>query len=86
MNALARWLAVYLVLVLVDAAMGFGLYRKSVHALTGAYCRLTRRNEWDRARCTERIVTSRLLWLLISAIMGLCAGYVTLQLLTTRTL
>lgn len=79
MNALARFLAVYLAVVLVDALAGFGLYRSLVHTATGAYCALANKSQWERSDCTTRIFYSRSLWLLISLAMGAAGGYVTLQ-------
>lgn len=79
MNTLARGLAVYLAVVLLDALSGFGLYRNLVHAATGAYCAVANRSSWERADCTARIYYSRPLWLLISLAMGAVGGYVTLQ-------
>lgn len=79
MNALARLLSVYLVMVLADSALGFGVYRSFVHAGSGAYCFVTQRNPWEREACTDRVFHSNSLWLLISLAMGLAAGYVTLQ-------
>lgn len=84
MNTLARFLAVYLLLVFVDAAFGFGLYRRLVHAATGAYCAMTNRTQFERADCTSRVFYSRPLWLVISVLMGLAAGYVTMQGMQTR--
>jgi len=83
MNALARFLAVYLLLVFADAAFGFSVYRRLVHAATGAYCALTNRTQFERADCTGRVFYSRTLWTVISVLMGLAAGYVTLQGLQT---
>lgn len=83
MNRLARFLAVYLVLVFVDAAAGFGLYRNLVHTASGAYCALTNRSQFERYDCTSRVFYSRALWVLISLAMGAAGGYVTLQALKT---
>jgi len=83
MNTLARILAVYLAIVFVDAALGFGLYRSLVHTATGAYCAVTNRTQFERYDCTSRIFYSRNLWLVISVLMGLGGGYVTLQALQT---
>ncbi len=84
MNTLARWLAVYLALVLFDALMGFRLYQRAVYAATGGWCKLTNRDDLYRAQCTNRIFYSRALWLLISSGMGLAGGYVAAQALATR--
>lgn len=84
MNTLARVLAVFLLIVFVDAAGGFGAYRGVVHALTGAYCTVARRSEFQRYDCTSRIFYSRALWLAISVGMGLAGGYVALAALKTR--
>lgn len=83
MNPLARFLAVYLLVVFLDAAAGFGLYRSLVHAATGAYCSLTNRTSFERYDCTSRVFYSRTLWLVISAAMGLAGGYVALDAMTT---
>lgn len=84
MNALARFLAVYLLLVFIDALTGFGLYRKAVHVGTGVYCRLTRRQKWEQYQCTDRLFYSHTLWVAISVLAGLAGGYVTLQALATN--
>ena len=83
MNQRARLLSMTLVLVFLDAAMGFGVYRKAVHTATGIYCALANKSSFERYDCTSRIFYSRTLWLLISAAMGLSAGYVTMQALKT---
>ena len=83
MNTLARVLAAFLVIVFLDAAGGFGLYRDLVHAATGAYCSLTNRTSFERYDCTSRVFYSQRLWLLISVLMGLSGGYVTLNALST---
>lgn len=83
MNTLARFLAVYLALVFLDAAAGFGLYRSLVHGATGAYCALTNRSSFERYDCTSRVFYSRNLWLVISVLMGLAGGYVTMSALKT---
>lgn len=84
MNTLARVLAVYLLVVFLDALAGFGLYRKAVHGLTGVYCKITNRERWEQFQCTDRVFYSHTLWVVISVLMGLSGGYVTLQALTTR--
>lgn len=84
MNTLARFLAVYLVLVFADAFAGFGLYRRVVHAGTGLYCTLTRREKWEQYQCTDSLFYSHTLWVAISVLMGLAGGYVTLQALATK--
>lgn len=84
MNTLARILAVYLVVVFLDAALGFDIYRRLVHGATGLYCAVTNRSQFERHDCTSRVFYSRTLWLLISVLMGLGGGYVTLQALQTR--
>lgn len=84
MNTLARFLAVYLAIVFLDAVAGFGLYRGLVHASTGAYCAVTNRSTFERADCTSRVFYSRHLWMVISVLMGLAGGYVTLNALRTR--
>lgn len=84
MNTLARFLAIYLLVVLLDAALGFDLYRRLVHAGTGAYCKLTKRTRFERHECTARIFYSGTLWLVISMAMGLVGGYVTMNALQTK--
>jgi hypothetical protein len=79
MNSLARFLSLLLLVILVDAVAGFGAYRKLVHAATGAYCAVTNRNSFERYDCTTRIYYSRHLWGLISIVVGLSSGYVTMQ-------
>lgn len=76
-------LAVLLVVVMADAALGFEVYRSAVRAVASGFCFVTHRSVASRDKCTESIFRSRLLWLLNSAIMGLAAGYVTLQILTS---
>lgn len=83
MNTLARVLAVYLALVLLDAVSGYKLFRKVVHSATGVYCKLTNRGWWEREQCTSTLFYSKWLWLVISVAMGSAAGYVTLQALKT---
>ena len=83
MNTLARLLALLLVLVFTDAAAGFGLYRGLVHGATGVYCRLTNRTSFERFDCTSRVFYSRTLWMIISALLGVAGGYVTLNALQT---
>jgi hypothetical protein len=79
MNTLARVLAVYLLLVLADAVGGFKLYHRVVHAGAGAWCRLTGRAPHEQHECASRLFYSRALWLAISAVMGVIAGYVAMQ-------
>lgn len=83
MNTKARAMAVLLAVVLLDAVLGYRVFRGMVHTGTGVYCKLTHRGEWERARCTSDIFYSRSLWLVISTAMGLMGGYVTLQALRT---
>lgn len=83
MKTLARFLAVYLVLVFVDALAGFGLYRRLVHGAASAYCAVTNKSSWERNECTDRVFYNRTLWLVISLAMGAAGGYVTLQALKT---
>lgn len=83
MNWLARILAVYLALVLLDAMSRFKLFLKTVHAGAGVWCRVVDPKA-DRVACAERVFYSRTLWFIISALIGLMAGYVTLQALNTR--
>lgn len=84
MNSLARALAILLAVVLVDALVGFRVYRKLVHSAAGVYCKLTNRRQWERTRCTERVFYSSTLWLVIAIAAGLAGGYVTLQALATQ--
>jgi hypothetical protein len=84
MNQIARLLAVFLALVLLDSTMGFEVYRKAVHAGTGAYCAVTNRTAFERFDCTSRLFYSRPLWLVVSLLTGLAGGYVTLQAMRTR--
>lgn len=79
MNTTARLLSLYLVLVMIDALGGFGMYRRLVSAVASGYCAVTNRSSFDRFDCTSRVFHSRNMWLLISALMGLAGGYVTLQ-------
>lgn len=76
-------MAVLLVVVMADAAFGFEAYRSAVRAVASAYCFVTSRPAAARENCTESIFRSRLLWLLNAIIMGLAAGYVTLQALAS---
>lgn len=76
-------MAVYLLIVLLDAASGFGLYRRLVRGTVSLACDATHSTWWSKQECTERIFRSRGLWLLISGLMGLQAAYVTSQLLRT---
>ena len=84
MNSLARFLAVYLALIFLDAAAGFGLYKRLVHMATGGYCALTKRSEFERFACTNRIFYSREMWMALSVAVGIAAGYVGLQAMRTR--
>lgn len=84
MNTLARVLAVYLVLVMLDAVAGYRMFRNFVHLVTGLYCKMANKSWWEQERCTSDIFYSRALWLVISMIMGLIGGYVTLQGLKTK--
>ena len=63
-------LGAYLLLVLLDAVLGFRLFRGVVRAGAGLYCRLTRKPAWERERCADRVFYSRWLWLAISLLMG----------------
>ena len=63
-------IAAYLLLVLVDAALGFRMFHGVVRSGAGLYCRLTRKPAWERERCTDRVFHSRALWILISVLMG----------------
>jgi hypothetical protein len=83
MNPLARVLAALLVLVMLDAVFEFKVYRSAVRAVASGFCSLTNKSAADRDECTDSIFRSRLLWLLNAIIMGLAAGYVTLQALTS---
>lgn len=83
MNTLARVLAVYLAIVLLDALVGYRMFREVVHAATGMYCKLLSKHPDERAQCTARIFYSKELWLVISVLMGLAGGYVTQQALKT---
>lgn len=76
-------LGVLLVVVLADAVFNFEVYRSGVRAIASGFCFVTNRSKADRDECTETIFRSRLLWLLNSIVMGLAAGYVTLQALTS---
>lgn len=84
MNTLARVLAVYLVVVLLDALSGYRLFRDLVRMVVGLFCKLANRSAWERERCTADIFYSKGLWLVISMLMGLAGGYVTLQALRTK--
>ncbi len=83
MNSLARALSVYLLVVFADALLGFGLYRKLVQGVVGAFCFVTNRHPADRRQCEQDVFFSRTLWMLIAAGMGVAGGYVTLQALKT---
>lgn len=83
MNSQARVMAILMVAVLLDAVIGYRVFRGIVHTGTGMYCKLTRRGWWEREKCTSSIFYSQTLWLLISLAMGLMAGYVTMQALKT---
>lgn len=69
-SAVTYVLAVYLLLVLLDATRGFKLFRRAVHAGSGVYCAVTRRSGWERTLCTERVFRSRITWVLVSLLMG----------------
>lgn len=84
MNALARFLAIYLLVVFVDAMLGWGVYRRLVLGATAGYCRVTNRTAFERFDCANRIFHSRALWMAIASAMGLAGGYVTFQALKTR--
>lgn len=84
MNSMARFLAVYLALIFLDAATGFGVYKRLVHAASGAYCAVTNRSEFERYACTNRVFYSRELWMALSMGVGIAAGYVGLQAMRTR--
>lgn len=83
MNSLARVLAALLAFVMLDAVFQFRLYLSGVRAVASGFCLVTNKSAAARDECTEAIFRSRLLWLLNSIIMGLAAGYVTLQALTS---
>lgn len=83
MNTLARVLAVYLAVVLLDALSGYRMFRNLVHGATGLYCGLFNKSAWERETCTARIYYSKGIWLVISVLMGLASGYVTQQALKT---
>lgn len=75
-------LAAYLLLVLLDGAAGFRLFRASVRAGAGLYCRATRQASWERERCTDRVFHSRAVWVVISLGMGALTYRVANDLLT----
>jgi len=84
MNALARYLALYLLVVFLDAALGFGAYKAWVRGGAAAYCFVTNQNSrWNRRACTNAVFYSSTLWRVISLLMGAAAGYVTLQAVST---
>jgi hypothetical protein len=84
MNSLARVLALLLVLIFVDAAMKFGMYRRMVHSATGAYCTVAKRSQFERFDCTNRIFYSKPLWVVISVLVGGGAGYVAMEAMRTK--
>ena len=77
MDSLARALAVWLALVFVDAVTGFRAYRRLLGVGCKAYCAATGR--YDHGRHRDALFYSRAAWLVISALVGGAAGYVTLQ-------
>lgn len=83
MNTLARVLSLYLALVLLDAMMGYKMFRKVVFNATGLYCKLTNRTWAEQEYCTNAVFYSKWMWLLISVAMGTMASYVTMQALKT---
>jgi hypothetical protein len=85
MNTTARVLAIYLLLVFFDGTTGFRLYRWLVHKAAGVYCTLTKRSEFERARCTSSVFYSSTVWAIIALFTGIVAGYVTHSALRTRT-
>lgn len=66
-------LAAYLVVVLLDALVGFRAYRCAVNACTGGYGRVLGRSPRERRRCAHRVFHSPLLWAVISVLMGAVA-------------
>lgn len=83
MNTYARMMAVLMAVILLDALVGYRVFRNIIHAGTGMYCKVTRRGWWEREKCTSSIFYSQALWVVISVIMGLMGGYVTMQALKT---
>ena len=79
MNTLAKVIAVWLLLVAVDAATGFGMYRKLVWGVSGAWCAATNRDAFQRHECTARVFYSRGVWGFMSVLVGLAAGYVSYE-------
>ena len=63
-------LGAYLLLVLVDAALGFRIFHRAVRAAAGLYCRVTRKAAWERERCTDRVFHNRAVWAVISVLLG----------------
>lgn len=76
MTLLVRALAVLLVVVLVDALFGLGMYRKLVWGGAGAYCSLTNKTEFEKHDCAARVYYSRGLWLAITLALGGAAAFV----------
>lgn len=84
MKTLARVLAVYLALVLLDGlVLDFKAYQRIVHGGSWVWCMAARGSDEDQYECTNRVFYSRWLWVLISSLMGLAAGYVAMQAVET---